>query len=302
MQFYISLRKSSPFRKSDTAIYLMSEPIRITEDGLLTKVIIREGTGEQPTSGQRVAVQYEGKLSSNGVRFDSSKNREAPFEFTVGLRVIEGWSLGVVTMKVGELSVFTIDAKYGYGNRGKQPDVPPDATLIFEIELLAIIPGPTKQERAVAKARDECEQGNVAFREGRLQDALNCYCQGRLTLMFDGKDDSDPSYFSPEYGDVKIRLNRNLAVAYSRANDWKQSLQYAEEVLQFVPNDPKCLAKKIDAHIHQGQLGDARAALTKALGVTHSDPAFNGLRIQLEALEKEERLRENETFRRMVKK
>jgi hypothetical protein len=280
----------------------MGAPIRITEDGLLTKVVIREGTGERPVPGQRVAVHYEGKLDANGVRFDSSKGRDAPFEFTVGLRVIEGWSLGVATMRVGELAVLTVDAKYGYGSRGKQPDVPPDATLVFEIELLAIVPGPTKQERAVAKARGECEQGNAAFREGRLQDALNCYCQGRLTLMFDGKDESDPSYFSPEYGDVKIRLNRNLAVAYARAGDWKQSLQYAEEVLQFVPGDAKCLAKKADAHIHMGHLAEARAALTKALGVTHGDPAFNALSAQLEALEREERLRENETFRRMIKK
>jgi peptidylprolyl isomerase len=280
----------------------MSDPIKVTDDGLVTKVIIREGTGEQPTTGQRVSVQYEGKLASNGVRFDTSKNRETPFEFTIGLRVVEGWSLGVATMKVGELSVFTIDPKYGYGYRGKQPDVPPDATLIFEIELLAIIPGPTKQERAVEKARGECEQGNVAFREGRIQDALNLYCQGRLTLMFEGKDDSDPSYFSQEYADVKVRLNRNLAVTYARANDYKQSLHYADEVLEFVPNDPKCLAKKIDAHIHMRQLADARAALTKALGVTSGDPVFAALRTQLEALEKEDRLRENETFRKMTKK
>jgi regulator of sirC expression with transglutaminase-like and TPR domain len=60
-------------------------------------------------------------------------------------------------------------------------------------------------------------------------------------------------------------LNRNLAVTYARANDLKHSLQYAEEVLQFVPNDTKCLAKKIDAQIHLGQLGDEQATLTKPL-------------------------------------
>jgi peptidylprolyl isomerase len=276
--------------------------IALTPDGELTKTIIREGTGEQPKDGERVAVHYEGKLDKNGQRFDTSKHRETPFEFTVGQRVISGWSLGIVTMKVGELSVFKIGPKYGYGNRGKEPEVPPDATLIFEIELIGIIPGPTKQERAIAKAKDECEQGNVAFKEGRLEDALNCYCQGRLTLMFDGKDDSDPSYYAPEYGEVKIRLNRNLAIAYARKEDYQQSLQYANEVLDFEPRDIRCLAKRLDAEMHLGRLAEARATLDKALGISHNDPAFTGLRARLEALEKEERLRQNETFRKMTTK
>jgi peptidylprolyl isomerase len=281
----------------------MTQAIPITADGELTKTIIREGTGEQPQVGQRVAVQYEGKLDKNGVRFDSSKNRETPFEFAVGsTRVIPGWSLGIVTMKVGELSVFKIGPKYGYGNRGKEPEIAPDSTLIFEIELLDILPGPSKQERAIAKATDECEQGNTAFKEGRLEDALNNYCQGRLTLMFEGKDDSDPSYFAPEYGELKIRLNRNLAIAYARKEDWPQSLQYANEVLDFEPKDIRSLAKKVDAEMHLGRIADARVTLDKALGISHNDPAFTGLRARLEALEKEERLRQNETFRKMTTK
>ncbi|OHT12638.1 peptidyl-prolyl cis-trans isomerase, FKBP-type family protein [Tritrichomonas foetus] len=205
-------------------------------------------------------------------------------------------------MHVGEISIFHIDSKYAYGKLGKQPDIPADEDLIFEIELLDILVGPTKQEKAVQKAREECERGIVAFREGRLDDALNDFCQGRLTLMFEGKDDSDPSYFSQEYADIKIRLNRNLAVAYARKEDYTQSLQYANEVLEFVPNDTKCLLKKCEALVHLERLVEARQTLSRALGVSHNDPVFRPVREKLEALEKEERIRQNETFKKMTKK
>jgi hypothetical protein len=276
--------------------------IPLTEDGLVSKVIIRPGTGPQPKEGDRVAVIYEGKLRSNGLRFDSSKNAEKPFEFTIGQRVIRGWSIGVATMQVGELATFTIAPEYGYGNQGKQPNVPPDATLVFEIELLEILVGPSKQQKAIAKAQDECEQGIVAFREGRLDDAINLFCQGRLTLMFEGKDESDPTYYSQEYADVKLRLSRNLAVAHAKNNDFNQSLTYAKQVLDFIPNDGKALAKKLEAEIRLEMLADARKTLDKANGVTHNDPALVPLRKELEELEKADRIRMNETFKMMTKK
>ncbi|KAK8893287.1 hypothetical protein M9Y10_021704 [Tritrichomonas musculus] len=275
--------------------------VDLTGDGKIIKEILREGTGEQPKDGDRVSVHYEGRIRSTNHKFDSSRAAGKPFEFTIGLRVIEGWNIGLKSMHVGELSLFRIDSKYAYGKLGKQPDIQPDEDLIFEIELLEIKLGPTKQQMAVEKARGECERGNVAFREGRLDDALNDYCQGRLTLMFEGKDESDPSYFSPEYAEVKLRLNRNLAVAYAKKGDPKQSLQYANEVLDFVPNDPKALLKKIEALINMEKLEDARKTLTYALGVTHNDPAFRQVREKLEKLEKEERVRQNQTFKKMKK-
>lgn len=275
--------------------------VDLTGDGKVVKEILREGTGEQPKDGDRVAVHYEGRIRSTNHKFDSSRASGKPFEFTIGLRVIEGWNIGVKSMHVGELSLFRIDSKYAYGKLGKQPDIQPDEDLIFEIELLEIKVGPTKQQMAVEKARGECERGNIAFREGRLDDALNDYCQGRLTLMFEGKDESDPSYFSQDYADVKLRLNRNLAVAYAKKGDPKQSLQYANEVLDFLPNDPKALLKKCEALINLEKLADARKTLTYALGVTHNDPAFKLVRERLEKLEKEERVRENQTFKKMKK-
>ena len=82
--------------------------IDLTGDGKITKEILRPGTGECPKDGDRVAVHYEGRLRSNNHKFDSSRAKDKPFEFTIGIRVIEGWNIGVKSMHVGEISIFHI--------------------------------------------------------------------------------------------------------------------------------------------------------------------------------------------------
>lgn len=115
----------------------MSAPINVSSDGKVTKEILREGTGPQAERGHKVDVHYVGTLT-NGKKFDSSRDRGKPFSFTIGRDVIKGWSLGVATMKVGELSRFTIASEYAYGNQGFPGLIPPNSTLVFEIELLKV--------------------------------------------------------------------------------------------------------------------------------------------------------------------
>ena len=100
------------------------------------------GTGPEPKSGQTVVVQYTGWLDDNGQRgrkFDSSRDRNSPFSFTLGAQeVIQGWDLGVATMHVGGKRTLVIPSNLAYGSRGAGGVIPPDATLIFDIELLSI--------------------------------------------------------------------------------------------------------------------------------------------------------------------
>jgi FKBP-type peptidyl-prolyl cis-trans isomerase len=96
------------------------------------------GDGETASKGHTVSVHYTGWLE-NGTKFDSSKDRNDPFEFKLGAgQVIRGWDEGVAGMKVGGIRRLTIPPQLGYGDRGAGGVIPPKATLIFEVELLSI--------------------------------------------------------------------------------------------------------------------------------------------------------------------
>jgi peptidylprolyl isomerase len=103
----------------------------------------KEGTGPSPKTGQTCVMDYTGWLwvdGAKGKKFDSSVDRGTPFEFPIGQgRVIKGWDEGVSTMKVGGKRTLLIPPQLGYGSRGTPGGpIPPNATLLFEVELIAI--------------------------------------------------------------------------------------------------------------------------------------------------------------------
>jgi peptidylprolyl isomerase len=103
---------------------------------------IKVGTGATPKTGQICVMHYTGWLYINGIKgkkFDSSVDRGEPFEFPIGRgRVIRGWDEGVATMKVGGKRTLIIPPALGYGASGAGGVIPPNATLIFDVELLAV--------------------------------------------------------------------------------------------------------------------------------------------------------------------
>jgi FKBP-type peptidyl-prolyl cis-trans isomerase FkpA len=112
-----------------------------TPSGLIIQEVV-VGSGDAASAGQNVSVHYTGWLlfgGEKGKKFDSSKDRGDPFEFPLGAgHVIKGWDEGVQGMKVGGTRTLTIPPDLGYGARGAGGVIPPNATLIFEVELLGV--------------------------------------------------------------------------------------------------------------------------------------------------------------------
>jgi peptidylprolyl isomerase len=115
----------------------VAEKLVTTPSGL-QYVEIKEGTGAVPKAGQTVKVHYTGWLT-NGNKFDSSVDRGEPFKFSLGRgQVIRGWDEGLSTMKIGGKRKLTIPPALGYGARGAGGVIPPNATLVFDVELLGV--------------------------------------------------------------------------------------------------------------------------------------------------------------------
>ena len=131
------LAVSTPVGRSDAADNQVTE----MPDGL-KYTDTKTGDGATAKAGNKVSVHYTGWVSDNGAKgkkFDSSVDRGQPFQFTLGAKqVIAGWDEGVAGMKVGGKRTLTIPPELGYGSRGAPGAIPPNATLIFDVELLQV--------------------------------------------------------------------------------------------------------------------------------------------------------------------
>ena len=137
----ITLAAATGGRADDPGQTEKEKKMTKTESGLQYRDI-KEGTGEKPKKGQTCVMHYTGWLWENGAKgkkFDSSVDRGEPFDFPIGTgRVIKGWDEGVLSMKVGGKRELLIPPDLGYGSRGAGRVIPPNATLLFEVELLKI--------------------------------------------------------------------------------------------------------------------------------------------------------------------
>ena len=132
-----NIRQHQPLQNTIAAA-TKKAPKTITTPSGLKYTILKAGKGATPKPGQEVFVHYTGTLTS-GKKFDSSRDKGQPFSFKVGAgQVIPGWDEALSTMKVGERRKLTIPPKLGYGAAGAGGVIPPNATLIFDVELLKL--------------------------------------------------------------------------------------------------------------------------------------------------------------------
>jgi FKBP-type peptidyl-prolyl cis-trans isomerase len=148
-EYFIELARNKKLKTSAMEVLFLQEALStwmvektkigysFTPSGLGIK-IVSEGSGELPKRGQNVIVHYSGYLE-DGTKFDSSVDRNAPFKFPLGAgRVIKGWDEGVAELKIGTRAWLRIPSDLGYGSRGAGGAIPPNATLLFEIEVIGV--------------------------------------------------------------------------------------------------------------------------------------------------------------------
>ncbi len=124
-------------KMAEEALEKLAAGFQKTESGLRYQ-IIQKGNGAQAEKGKKVSVHYQGALE-NGQVFDSSYKRKQPIDFQLGVgQVIEGWDEGIALLKVGDKARFVIPSYLGYGSRGAGGVIPPDATLVFDVELMDV--------------------------------------------------------------------------------------------------------------------------------------------------------------------
>ncbi|CAI8585411.1 unnamed protein product [Vicia faba] len=140
----------------------MGDAIDLSGDGGVIKTIVRKSKSDAvaPTEDFPVVnVHYEGTLADTGEVFDTTHEDNIIFSFELGKgSVIKAWDIAVKTMKVGEIAKITCKPDYAYGSAGSPPDIPPDATLVFEVELVACRPQKGSTTGSVSEERARLEE------------------------------------------------------------------------------------------------------------------------------------------------
>ena len=130
-------REAAARAEAEAAMEKLAAGFEKTESGLRYKMI-QKGNGKKAENGKTVSVHYSGSLE-NGKVFDSSYTRKKPIEFPLGQgNVIEGWDEGIALLQVGDKARFVIPSHLGYGSRGAGGVIPPNATLVFDVELMDV--------------------------------------------------------------------------------------------------------------------------------------------------------------------
>jgi hypothetical protein len=227
----------------------------ITLEEGVCKRIISEGTGTIPPKGSLVKVHYTGTLASDGTKFDSSRDREDPFVFSLGKgQVIRGWDCAVATMRIGERSIITCAPEAAYGKAGSPPTIPPNSTLDFDVELLDFELDPTEPTECWDYCVAQKEKGNSLVKEAPKL-ALEQYekAMKKIDLCYNGtfKEKAEIDALK-----VSLLLNASLAAA-SSGPLWKKSEEFSRKALSLNPTSEKAVYRLAIALANQGKFTEA---------------------------------------------
>lgn len=287
-----------------------SQAIDLTDDGGVLKEIKTPGVGDTtPSAGCKVKVHYTGTLL-DGTVFDSSKTRGEPFEFDLGKgQVIKAWDRGIVTMKKDEVALFTCKPEYAYGKQGSPPTIPPDATLVFEVEMISweaedislnhdggirreiLEEGgsfSTPKDGAAVEITLKAEFGNKVFQEGNFSFILGEGCEvdipeslEKALEKFKLKEKSrltvQPQHLWKGKGNQKLGLPENTPAVYTIIMN---NFEKVKDAWQLNSDEKleqgKFLKEKGTTYFKQDKFQLAGKNYTKAITYLDFDGGFEG--------------------------
>lgn len=246
--------------------------VDISGDGGLLKKVLKEGSGEFPTSGMEIVAHYTGTLE-DGTTFDSSRTRGKEFVFQLGCgNVIKGWDQGFAAMKKGECAILRCRSDYAYGNRG-QGTIPANATLNFDVELIDFRPKKKEKwelshEEKLAEAQKMKDEGTELFKEKRFQEALSSY-----EAACEYVDEIDG-----EATTIWVTSKLNAAQCAINLSDYPLAASSATAVLKKDPKNVKSLYRRGLARNHMGMSEEALEDLNAAVAI---DPDNKPIAIEI---------------------
>ncbi|KAI9476350.1 MAG: hypothetical protein EXX96DRAFT_576866 [Benjaminiella poitrasii] len=258
----------------------ITESINLTEDGQVTKRIIKEGLGLNPEKSDTVTVHYDAYLVETNTLFDSSRERRSEFTFTLNSgKVIKAWEIAIPTMKVGEIAEIICTSDYGYGDEGRTYIVPKKAKLRYEIELLGHWESATSSTERIASAEKKKAEGNELFNKGSWNEALFAYKKGRDYI----KDLWNCEYEELEQCRVlMVALHLNIAACYMKLKQLDYAIEVCKKALDRDPASLKAYYRLGQTYLQLGEYDEGLSYVNVGLQYSTNNADLLALKSVLE--------------------
>ncbi|XP_077989023.1 peptidyl-prolyl cis-trans isomerase FKBP8-like [Glandiceps talaboti] len=268
--------------------------------GLLKKKVIKEGKGidSRPVRGQMVTIRCEGYLEN-----DNKVEEHSSLQFILGDGdVITAFDLAVALMELGEVCTLITDARYAYGELGRKPDIPSDAKLRYELELLKVEDGPdvavidsTERLQLGNKKR---ERGNELYLRGDYSSAINSYTKALNILEAEEGGSNKEEYKDIE--EAKLKCHNNLAACQLKVEAYDAALMSCNSVLNVEPDNVKALFRKAKVLACKGEIEEAVADMRKAIKLEPSNKVIHQELSKLVVKHKEQMSSTKDMYKKMV--
>ncbi|XP_033120695.1 peptidyl-prolyl cis-trans isomerase FKBP8-like [Anneissia japonica] len=275
------------------------EWIDIIGSGDLKKKIVKEGQGidTRPERGQLVTLRTEGHLD-DGKSVDTNEN----VTFSLGDGdMLQAWELCLPLMEQGEVCTLTTSPRFAYGEIGRKPDVPPNANITYELELLTVKDGHNFEtmplDMRCKMADDKRERGNELFTRNDYSGAINSYT--RAIEILNANESADKEGFK-KLQQSKVKCYNNLAAAQIKVQAYSAARKSCDWVLSNEKDNAKALFRKGKVLASQGELTEALEITKKALKLEPSNKVIHQELSRLLAKQSEEKEKEKDLYKKMV--